>query len=473
MMGTPWPGAKAGSEGRRRDWEPGDYAVHELAGDPVKVDFILQRLPRPANGHALLALSRRLILPDIISSNWSSSDTTPCGWKGVQCEMNIVVHLNLSYSEVSGSIGPEVGRLKYLRQLDLSSNNISGPIPHELGNCVLLDLLDLSGNSLSGGIPASLVNLNKLSQLGLYSNSLSGEIPEGLFKNRFLGSTEVPRLNLRRVKSIFGESSSKLNEVLESTENFDDKYIISTDFGIAKLINLTPADSQTTGIVGTVGYMSPERGGGRVPLPRLRWEDLRADVEANPSFSYHLSPFPTTTASPQPPSSEAWRSFHRRHASGRFFKERRYLLKEFPELLNSKGCAKVLEVGCGNGSTVVPILRSLIAASLQIALNMSTSQVHAKIVRDDFVEVRDQSEGVYDMTMLRFLPHQRVGFREYMRADGTYSYFFSLDTVRELFHAAGLLELELEYCCVRSVNRKNGKNMQRYGCIANLKPTSQ
>ena len=89
----------------------------------------------------------------------------------------------------------------------------------------------------------------------------------------------------------------------------------------------------------------------------FEWEDLRADVEANPSFSYHLSPFPTITASPQPPSSEAWRSFHRRHASGRFFKERRYLLKEFPELLNSKGCAKVLEVGCGNGSTVVPILR--------------------------------------------------------------------------------------------------------------------
>lgn len=52
----------------------------------------------------------------------------------------------------------------------------------------------------------------------------------------------------------------------------------------------------------------------------FEWEDLRADVEANPSFSYHLSPFPTTTASPQPPSSEAWRSFHRRHASGKFFK---------------------------------------------------------------------------------------------------------------------------------------------------------
>jgi len=34
------------------------------------------------------------------------------------------------------------------------------------------------------------------------------------------------------------------------------------------------------------------------------------------------------------------------------------LLKEFPELPNSKDCAKILEVGCGNGSTAVSILRS-------------------------------------------------------------------------------------------------------------------
>ncbi|KAM0874548.1 hypothetical protein ACQ4PT_037375 [Festuca glaucescens] len=74
-----------------------------------------------SDGFTLLALSKRLILPDIISSNWSSHDTTPCGWKGVQCEMNNVVDLNLSYYKVSGSIGPEVGHLRYLKQLDLSS----------------------------------------------------------------------------------------------------------------------------------------------------------------------------------------------------------------------------------------------------------------------------------------------------------------------------------------------------------------
>lgn len=302
------------------------------------------------------------------------------------------------------------------------------------------------------------------------------------------------------------------------------------------------------------------------------WEDLRADVEANPSFSYHLSPFHTTTASPPPPSSEAWRSFHRRHASGKFFKERRYLLKEFPELLNSKECAKLLEVGCGNGSTVVSILRCnpsitvyacdcsedtlqkaneivcntqgvdakdrfhpfLLDVSKETfpdwlfcnwcqssgakAVDISLDSGHHNTRKEqpillqkkdcccihgiDFITmiftlsaipydimsatlrrcvsvlkpgglVLFRDYGIYDMSMLRFSPHQRVGFREYIRADGTFSYYFSLDTVRELFDAAGLVELELEYCCVTSVNRKNGKSMRRVWVHGKFqKPTS-
>ncbi|WVZ62849.1 hypothetical protein U9M48_012544 [Paspalum notatum var. saurae] len=309
----------------------------------------------------------------------------------------------------------------------------------------------------------------------------------------------------------------------------------------------------------------------------FEWEDLRAEVEADPAFSYHLSPFPGqaaaapgTASSPQHPS-EAWRCFHRRHASGKFFKhsgyaaltilsidqpgyglfdatmlERRYLLKEFPELPNSKECAKILEVGCGNGSTAVSILRSNESISVfacdcskdtlekanEIISNTKGIDVkdrfrpflmdvskenfpdwlfckaypsHHKLRKEHPVFLREnqccvggmdfvtmiftlsaipftlmptaieqcvsvlkpgglllfRDYGLYDMTMLRFLPHQRVGFREYMRSDGTLSYFFTLDTVRELFLAAGLIELELEYCCVKSVNRKNGKKMQR------------
>ncbi|RVW88148.1 O-methyltransferase 3 [Vitis vinifera] len=91
--------------------------------------------------------------------------------------------------------------------------------------------------------------------------------------------------------------------------------------------------------------------------------------------------------------------------------------------------------------------------------------------------------GLYDMTMLRFEPEKRVGFREYMRSDGTRSYFFCMDTVRDLFTGSGFtrllankrstkchycllmlihtLQLELEYCCVKSTNRRNGKSMHR------------
>lgn len=47
------------------------------------------------------------------------------------------------------------------------------------------------------------------------------------------------------------------------------------------------------------------------------------------------------------------------------------------------------------------------------------------------------------MTMLRFEPEQRVGYREYMRSDGTRSYFFCLDSVRNLFCGTGFTEVLL------------------------------
>lgn len=87
----------------------------------------------------------------------------------------------------------------------------------------------------------------------------------------------------------------------------------------------------------------------------FEWDDLRVEVENDPSFSYHLLPFqPSLSVAEE---SQPWNDFHHRHASGKFFKERRYLLQEFPELVSCEENSKVLEVGCGNGSTVLPILR--------------------------------------------------------------------------------------------------------------------
>ncbi|KAL0552679.1 hypothetical protein IC582_011797 [Cucumis melo] len=95
----------------------------------------------------------------------------------------------------------------------------------------------------------------------------------------------------------------------------------------------------------------------------FQWDDLRIRVENDPNLQYHLLPFEPSNSIPSvspEADSNAWSRFHLRHSSGKFFKERRYLLKEFPELVSCKKYCKVLEVGCGNGSTVIPILRNLV-----------------------------------------------------------------------------------------------------------------
>ncbi|KAG7970295.1 hypothetical protein I3843_07G076100 [Carya illinoinensis] len=92
----------------------------------------------------------------------------------------------------------------------------------------------------------------------------------------------------------------------------------------------------------------------------FEWEELRAEVENDPSLRCHLLPFESSNHSSIKAADEdsaAWKRFHVRHSSGKFFKERRYLLKEFPELVSCGEHYKVLEVGCGNGSTALPILR--------------------------------------------------------------------------------------------------------------------
>ena len=70
--------------------------------------------------------------------------------------------------------------------------------------------------------------------------------------------------------------------------------------------------------------------------------------------------------------SECWDGFHTAHSTGNFFKPRRYIMKCFPCILNHYAASDnseqlesytgqnrlVLEVGCGSGSSCLPILKN-------------------------------------------------------------------------------------------------------------------
>ena len=107
----------------------------------------------------------------------------------------------------------------------------------------------------------------------------------------------------------------------------------------------------------------------------FEWEDLRAKFEPEVRALLEREP-PQRSSSPPPANADSgengwdgggvadtqgqidgWERHFQKHASAPtpFFKERRGLLQMFP-VLNTPGI-HVLEIGCGNGSCVLPLLR--------------------------------------------------------------------------------------------------------------------
>lgn len=69
--------------------------------------------------------------------------------------------------------------------------------------------------------------------------------------------------------------------------------------------------------------------------------------------------------------------------------------------------------------------------------------------------------GHYDLTQLRFKGRSLLGENYYVRADGTTSYFFTLDRVGQLFESAGLEKLQLKEDKRLLVNRLKSLKMTR------------
>ena len=83
--------------------------------------------------------------------------------------------------------------------------------------------------------------------------------------------------------------------------------------------------------------------------------------------------------------------------------------------------------------------------------------------------------GLYDMTQMRFVAKKRRKIEEsfYVRADGTRTYFFSLDVFKELATAVGFEIEKLKYDTRELKNRKRMLTMYRVWVTAKLRKPLQ
>jgi len=111
---------------------------------------------------------------------WLSNDHV-CTWNGVVCHSyyRIVTQLNLSNSNLEGTMPPE---LVYLRSLHL---------------------LDLSNNSLSGEVHGTISRVPMLGTILLHKNSFTGNMPEELCDNVKHGSLKTLSINCHSDHNVF------------------------------------------------------------------------------------------------------------------------------------------------------------------------------------------------------------------------------------------------------------------------------
>ncbi|CAH9134958.1 unnamed protein product [Cuscuta epithymum] len=89
-----------------------------------------------------------------------------------------LLELQMGRNYLSGSIPPEIGRMKSLQiSLNLSHNHLHGELPWELGKLDKLVSLDVSNNQISGNIPAELKGMLSLIDVNFSNNRLTGPIP--------------------------------------------------------------------------------------------------------------------------------------------------------------------------------------------------------------------------------------------------------------------------------------------------------
>ncbi|KAF6141610.1 hypothetical protein GIB67_001162 [Kingdonia uniflora] len=140
---------------------------------------------------SLLSLKDSLKDPFFSFGDWNMS-VSECTWSGVVCASSgLVVSLDLSRRNLSGTIPREFGLLVHLKYLNLSGNAFDGVFPVAVFELKELSWLDISHNSFNSSFPVGVSKVEFLRVFNAYSNSFTGALPGDIAGLKFL-----KRLNL-------------------------------------------------------------------------------------------------------------------------------------------------------------------------------------------------------------------------------------------------------------------------------------
>ncbi|KAI8899066.1 S-adenosyl-L-methionine-dependent methyltransferase [Globomyces pollinis-pini] len=210
--------------------------------------------------------------------------------------------------------------------------------------------------------------------------------------------------------------------------------------------------------------------------------------------------------------------FYKRNTTN-FFKDRHWTEREFPELRPSNtllpNSIKLLEIGCGVGNFVFPLLKSnpalfiyccdfsekaieLVTTNTEYDTNrchgfvcdLTTTDI-LKVIPENSLDLISavfclsaippqklhicieniqkllkpggiflfRDYGLYDAAQLRFKPENKIDDMFYIRTDGTFSLFFTPESIQSLFPDFEVLENG--YVVKEIVNRKRDLSMDR------------
>ena len=180
----------------------------------------------------------------------------------------------------------------------------------------------------------------------------------------------------------------------------------------------------------------------------FEWEDCASERRARCEGDAAPPIAPATAASPLPPAAATWDTFYARHRAA-FYPPKRYLRAAFPAIgERCADCARrgetalLVEVGCGSGAAVLPLLRTE-PALRAVAVDVSSTAV--ELLRK-VVDAEDERNGdAVHHSLTSRLDVSRVDVRTEVLpvADNSADFVlmvFTLSAVEPEQHAAALAE---------------------------------